>query len=37
MYDGYGIDPFDYSLEKDGKVVCEGIYDNIVERLIRME
>lgn len=37
MYDGYGLDPFSFRLEKDGKFVCEGTYDNIVENLKRME
>lgn len=37
MYDSYGLDPFDYSLKIDGKVLCEGTYDDIVEKLKRME
>lgn len=37
MYDGYGLAPFSFRLEKEGKFVCKGTYDNIVEKLKRME
>lgn len=36
-YDGYGIDPFSYELEKDGKIICEGTYKIIIEKLNSME
>ena len=36
-YDGYGIYPFSYELEKDGKIICEGTYKIIIEKLNSME
>lgn len=35
-YDGYAIDPFSYELKKDGIIICEGTYKNIIEKMNSM-
>lgn len=37
IYEGNNIDPYSYCLEKDGEIVCEGTYKDILEKLKSIE